>query len=373
MNMTMTWRMAIALLAMEAWGSVVEAAELKLVSSLSLGTRAHHLVLSDDENTAYVATDLGLTIVDVSNRANPVKVGSVRAGTKALGIALKGTHVYLATSSPDLVVVDASTPSAPAVVASRSLPNYGRDVAVKGDVLYVGSWGGEVYVYDLKDNPADPQLHRVLGIPAWNAGNPQGYLDKLNAYITAGNAKVDGLSVVGDRLSIVEGNYGRLYYYGVGNGNGTALDPKFLGTHFASYALQVQNSPDNEFVYILGTFGNASNVFSVPTSILAPNIETRQPTCAVCGTFKIPATDYGGITVSANGKYVVYIAGKIGVVQVLDVSNPPAITDAGSYPIPGHRSKSFETMGVKTTLDNYIITAAGALGLQVFSFPHLAD
>src|SRR5262245_18561963 len=366
-NMTKTLRIALMLLAMTVWGPVAHAAELTFVAAKSLGTRAHQLVLNDSGTLAYVATDLGLTIVDVHDPTNPIVLGSAKVRGKSYGLALQGTHVYLASVGLDLVVIDVSDPTAPAVVASRSIPGYARDVAVKDTVDYVASFSGEVYAFDASE-ATDPRLVKVIGLPTWIAGNDKVNLDRLKNSYPGGNAKVTSVSMVGDKLFALDCNYGRLYYFDVS----TASDPTFLGTHFAAFAFQVQGSPDGNVAYILGAFGNASNVFSVPVSILDPDKATRQTQCPACGTFKITATDYGGITVSDNGKYVVYIAGKRGIVQVLDVSNPPAITDAGSFPLPRHGIKTLETMGVKSS-GNFIYTAAGLLGLQVFSYPHLSD
>src|SRR5262245_66339074 len=98
--MTKTLRIAAAFLAMVAWGPVAQAAgPLELVKSLPLCanpllqppctvTRVHDLVLSGDGTLAYVGTDLGLTIVDISHPTAPVRKGSVKVGGKVWGIAV---------------------------------------------------------------------------------------------------------------------------------------------------------------------------------------------------------------------------------------------------------------------------------------------
>ena len=370
--MTNALRIAVGILAMVAWAPIARAAgPLQFLTSLPLGTRAHDLVIREDgpRVLAYVGTDLGLTIVDVTTATAPVKLGSANVGGKVLGLAVKDQHAYLASIGPDFKVVSVADPTHPVVVATRAIPGYARDVAVKDHVAYVASFAGELYLFDILD-PAAPRQLQSIGLPAWRpeTTSDAGGLATLNSHAPAGDGKVTGVSVTGNSLFVVECNYGRLYYYDVAN----AASPVFLGTHYAPFTLLVEGDPVRDAVYMLATFGNSSAVFSAPISMLSPAHSTNDATCPDCGFFKIGATDYGGITVSSNGKYVVYIAGKRGVVQVLDVTDPSTIKDAGSLRIPPHGTKTLETMGVQTRGD-HIYTAAGSLGLQVFLYTGLSD
>ena len=72
---------------------------LSLVTSINLGFRAHDIIF--DGNFAYVATEKGLTILNITDLANPVLVGPAIAepssrGNRALGLAKRGNFVYLA-------------------------------------------------------------------------------------------------------------------------------------------------------------------------------------------------------------------------------------------------------------------------------------
>ena len=147
--------------------------------SFDLGSRAHDLVLNDAGDLAYVATDLGLTIVDIRDPAAPAELGSVKVG-EVSGIAVQGSHVYLAgiPSAAGLVVVDVAIPGTPVVRAKRKIPGSARDVAVKGNVAYVASFGGELYLFDITD-PTNPRQFKVIGLPTWNtewAGMPPAWL-----------------------------------------------------------------------------------------------------------------------------------------------------------------------------------------------------
>ena len=72
-------------------------------SWMSLGSPAHDLVIEGD--LAYVVTDLGLTIVNISNPAAPLIRGSVKLGGKGYGVAVKGDYAAVNIST-DLKVID---------------------------------------------------------------------------------------------------------------------------------------------------------------------------------------------------------------------------------------------------------------------------
>ena len=65
---------------------------------------------------------------------------------------------------------------------------------------------------------------------------------------------------------------------------------------------------------------------------------------------------------------MVYLAGKQGVIEVLDIRNLPSITRVGSLPITGHGTKLAEPMGAQT-LGNYIFAAVSAWASRSTSSP----
>jgi hypothetical protein len=280
-----------------------------------------------------------------------------------------------------------SDPVAPVLVATKLLPGGAWDVAVRKDPVtgrlfaYVASFGGEFYVVEVTDAAA-PVLLRTIGLNGWgNAAHDGMQLLRLNSYSTKGGGKVTGLSLSGDDLVIVEWAYGRKYYYKVTE----AHNPIFAGTHYAPFTFRVKVTPEKEeadpeqkkVAYSLSAFGGTSGVYSLPLDVLGPNHSTRHnhPTCPDCRYFHTPGMDSGGIGMSTNGKYVMYIGGKRPTfVQVLDVvTNAPEIRDAGSWEIPTPFSRTAQSMGLAQFRDVYIIAAAARLGLGVFKFPGLSD
>jgi hypothetical protein len=353
---------------------------------MSLGSPARDVVIKD--HFAYVTTDIGLKVVDLTTPATPVVRGSLNLGGRGLGVKILGDLVYVASQTKDLQIVNVSNPDAPALVVTKSLPGSAWDVALKDDrakpggrlIAYVASFAGEVYVVDVT-NPVSPQQIKVLGILAWgSAGGDATSLAKLNNHVTSGNGKVTGLAVSRDDLVIVEWAYGRKYHYDVTD----ASNPIFAGTHYAPFTFRVAIGPAPEIgpvaeidppaqvAYSLSAFGGTSGIYSVPLGILGPSSSTRHATCAECDYFQSPPTDNGGLTVSANGKYVIYIAGKLGEVQVVDVTDPTNMKDVASLPIPHHYAGTAYTMGVAQYGD-YIIAVGAKLGLGAFHLLGLSE
>jgi len=87
------------------------------------------------------STDPEFYIIDASDAANPSIVGSLDLPGNVNGIAISGDYAYVVTKSNtnELIVVDMTTPSSPVIATSFDLAGTGdgRDVAVKGNRLYV--------------------------------------------------------------------------------------------------------------------------------------------------------------------------------------------------------------------------------------------
>jgi hypothetical protein len=176
------------------------------------------------------------------------------------------------------------------------------------------------------------------------------------------------VSIKGNTLLVTGWNYGRLFYYDVSN----PAKPVFRGTLSASFLFRSESDPQESVAYSLAAFGASSGLYSVPLSSMGPSFSTQHSACASCDYYKSVATDYGGLAVSPNGRFVVMILGKKGEVRVLDVSNPADIKDAGFLALPAHGAKTGEPMGVAIK-GNTVFTAAGTLGLRVYSYPGLSN
>ena len=214
-------------------------------------------------------------------------------------------------------------------------------------------------------------FHRRIGLPAWGSTGPEDrLLQNLRNLTPGGNAKVTGVAITGDTLVTLDAAHGRLFFYNVAD----AANPTFAGTHNAPFMLRAEVNPAETVGFGLSAFGGTSGIYSVPMNLLGPNTSTSYRNCPTCGYFKVVPTDYGGLTVSGNGRYVVYVGGRDSVVQVIDVTDPANMKDAGSVllPRPGHGSRLFDSLGAQT-LGNHIFAALGLAEFHVYSYAQPFD
>ncbi|MCP4993628.1 MAG: hypothetical protein GY934_07570, partial [Gammaproteobacteria bacterium] len=123
----------------------------------------NYLTLADTGNTidvdgsyAYIGTNDGLVVVDVTDPGSPVQVGALSLGTQVADIKVQGQYAYLATSTVALVVVDISDVTNPLAVTSLGAGTASADLALSRNQLYVAAQAGGLWVINIA-NPAFPQ------------------------------------------------------------------------------------------------------------------------------------------------------------------------------------------------------------------------
>jgi hypothetical protein len=121
---------------------------------------------------------------------DPQPVGSWRQPSPgfARDVAVAGNYAYVAAQSAGLQVIDVSNPADPQRVGGYATGVYAEDVAVSGNFAYVAAGFGGLEVIDVSD-PANPQ--RVGGNSAFRASAVVVNGDKV--YIAADS---DGLIIL---------------------------------------------------------------------------------------------------------------------------------------------------------------------------------
>jgi hypothetical protein len=349
------------------WGSGQTDGPLSHVTTVPLGAAAHDIALRED--LAYVATDTGLTILDLSNPASPTVRSSIASNFgRNQGVAVKGQYAYLASRYSRFEVVDVSDPDAPRIVASRKVGGQPWGVAIKDDIAYVVSFTGTLNLFDIS-NPLAPRKIRTIGLIKWVAAESDAiFLPKLNNLDTGGSALVTGVSVTGNALVAVDWGLGRLYYYDVTD----AANPRFRGTHYAPFLLKAEADPDRDVVYMLSAYGRFSGLYSVPISAMSPTHSTRYDQCSSCSFLRFDQTTQGGLAVSTGGRYVLSVGGGKGQFNVVDASDPASLKIVASAWAGKPQTRAAESLGVANR-GNYIYLAVGAIGVQVYLFPGLSD
>jgi len=109
------------------------------------------------DNYAYIAgSQRGLYIFDMESRT---LLSELNLTGDALDISVKGDYAYIVAKQEGLIVVDISDKSNP-VWDGKTYPTSGwaQSIDLDGDYLVVGSGGGGVYLYDIKNTPEAPKL-----------------------------------------------------------------------------------------------------------------------------------------------------------------------------------------------------------------------
>ena len=126
------------------------------LGTVLLGAMVHDIALASTR--AYMATDGGLEVLDISDAAHPRQIASLPLDG-AMAVAVRGPVAYVAIKAGTLAVVDVSDPlhPQPHSAKQRRSASFDRPLAIRlaGPRLYILDAGFGVRQYDLAD-PLDP-------------------------------------------------------------------------------------------------------------------------------------------------------------------------------------------------------------------------
>jgi len=112
---------------------------------------------------AFIAEDVGLQVVDVSNASAPLSLGVVKTGDCS-GVAVQGPYVYVTTAS-GLTVIDVTNPLNATIIGSAETPGFAIDVAIVGGFAYVADADSGLSIIDIS-NPFVPVRVGQVGLPS---------------------------------------------------------------------------------------------------------------------------------------------------------------------------------------------------------------
>lgn len=131
------------------------------------------LSVTFEGNYAYVGRDSGVPnfmVVDITDTANPISVGSINSGAKLKEVVVVGDYVYTAdsTNNSELRVFNVSNKSTPTLAGLYDAAGNSDalSVDVKGNYAYLSRVGGsspEFYVINIT-NPNTPTLTGALDL-----------------------------------------------------------------------------------------------------------------------------------------------------------------------------------------------------------------
>lgn len=307
---------------------------------------------------AYVGVGLRLNVLDVTNPITPTEVGSTSPFPYFVeGLAISGTHAYVAAGGAGLRVVNISDPEYPVETGSWDSPGYAEAVAVAGNIVYLADGPYGLWTLDV----SNPTLPIPLG-SVYDMDNAFGVaVAGPYAYIAAAGA---GLLVadVSDPAHPIE--VGRLdtpgYAYDIAVSGTTA----YIADGWEGVRLiDISNPPTPAEVGSCSTPGWALGVAVSGTLAYVADAfgglevmdgsDAAHP--ALLGAYAPEGGNAGNVAVAGNRAY---LADRNLGLRVVDVADPSHPAQVGLY-----ESLSYAD-GVWVD-GNYAYVAAGSYGLQV--------
>ncbi|WP_263451963.1 LVIVD repeat-containing protein [Hyalangium gracile] len=313
-------------------------------------TKGHAYVVSSDHGPA---TEGGLTVIDVSDKAHPVvkKVVTLSGDNYWNSVWAKGDALYVGSAKHGVLVYDISNPADPQLV--RGVPGDAFDVHtiyVDGNRMYAQASGAnQVLIFDVS-NPLDPVLLTRYTVPA--DGNGFGYPHDAFAYQ--------------NRLYINQMGQG---YYVVDVTDG--FNPLPLGSY--TYDVQPFNPTHANAV---GTFAGRTIAFEggENTNAHLRVLDVTDPAHIVkIGEFAMrPQTSIHNMVLVGKRLYVAWYAEGLRVLDVSNPTQPRQIAYANTFrdSDPGRGEGLFVgAIGIRVPGDGYVYVVDMTRGLLIYREP----
>ena len=210
-------------------------------------------------NYMYSGGDV-LNIFDISDPANPVEVGWFDPGNGVSNIYISGNYAYVGDGSNTLYIIDISNPKKPYEVGTYTFQNDISDIYVYGKYAYIADSSGGLRILDISrpTNPiemghynttdSDSSMIYALGKYAYVADNTDG-LDIFDIHNVTNPTLIGQLSTGDDELGIyVSGNY--VYLSCVDDGL------RIIDVSNPSSPKEIYHMDISNFAYGLKTAGN---------------------------------------------------------------------------------------------------------------------
>jgi hypothetical protein len=138
-------------------------------------------IVEVQDNIAYVLdVEEGLLLIDISDPANTVLLGSYQNINSPWDLAVSDEIVCVTSHDLLLYIIDVSDPTEPVLLSSISTPDYWGYILLIDSMIYV-TCDGELQIFDIRD-PANPNL---LGIYDLNSPLYDIAVSNNIAYITS--------------------------------------------------------------------------------------------------------------------------------------------------------------------------------------------
>lgn len=263
-------------------------------------------------NYAYIMTNTGIAIVDITDQSNPLKVSDLAVSGSPTGMFLANNTIYLSTNrnQEEVAIIDVSNPLSPALITTYDLPGNreARDLVLDGNILYIikqqDKKEDEVFALDIS-NPLsivlldslniNTELIRIVNADGYvyissqannaevniiNVSNPSN-LGVTNTINLPGNSDGYTLSIDGQNL-IISQSSGILRIYDISNSNipvlistynagaviedievVSSISKMFLATQNNTQELQIIDTSNISNLTLFGSHDHGNDLFGV--------------------------------------------------------------------------------------------------------------
>lgn len=297
-----------------------------------------------------------LQVIDASDRTRPIRSGSYEMGMSARDLASDGDLAFM-TINDEVTILDISDPAQPTGLSSATTPGWAWQVATEGSYLFVADFHGGLRIISLQDTALPVEVGYFDTAMA-----PVGLvLSGDHAYIAAG---YEGLQIVDIAPYTEPRTVGVLPIPGytkrlaVANGMAFVADMDY-GLHI----IDISNPTMPTEVGFIDTPDGASDVkvrdnysYVVSQSGGLRIIDVHDPSTPVeIGHFDIQHSLMDGLDVAGN---YAYVADSVMGLHIIDIANPYSPKEVSLLDTPGY-------LGDVAVSGNYAYLADGNGGFLV--------
>jgi hypothetical protein len=321
--------------------------------SAALPAKVAGLALSGTH--AYVADgDGGLRVMDVSNPTSPSEVGHYDTLGYARGVALAGNYAYIADGGGGLRVVDVSNPASPSEVGHYDTPGYAHSLAVSNTYAYIAAGYSGLRIMDVS-NPTSPSEVGFYDTPGRAYGVT---LSGTMAYIAAESG---GLRVVDVSDPISPSEVG--FYDTPGLAHSVALSGSYAYVADGEDGMRVIDVSNPISLTEADHYDTLGYAYDVALSGIYACVADGRDLFIVDvldpnGSSVWPFDVRDAVDVAVSGSRAYLVAEGDGL-HILDTSNPTNVVEMGFYSVPGQTTQDI------VVSDTYAYIAAGWDGLRV--------
>jgi len=294
--------------------------------------------LDIEGNYLYIANKKGLVIADISDPANAFIISSLDIG-ECRDVQAQGNYAYLTSPSPygdDITIVDISDKKNPVKVSGINVDEIGghwnsiRRLYVEGNYLYTGDYNNYLYIIDISD-PANPSViskwpnpgtdespssfakkdnyvfvvYYYHGFYVIDVSDPANPVKVAEVGMEYANPAANDIKIFGDYL-FVSTRYEGFRIYDISDPTNPSLVTKFSGWSTYAEGIFVHQLPYGTYVFETGWSGGW--VIINATDFQNPELLSHMP---------VPLGD----SVEVKGNYM-FIGSHNDGAWVVDVSEP---------------------------------------------------